>query len=182
MGINRIDHAAVRVGDLGKALAWYEDVLEFTLFKHFDDKDISTEYSALMSKVMASGGGLIMSAADVELHRFLFNRLSFAAGVVMLFYETWHAVPVLLPHAVLSWLSFSDQVCVLQPFWSSVRPAKCTSTVSAGRREQRIPNRRHPGTGRPSAARPEAPTPAWRRTSHCVTRAGRGRAPQASMS
>jgi 4-hydroxyphenylpyruvate dioxygenase len=38
---------------------WYENVLEFTMFKHFDDKDISTEYSALMSKVMASGNNLI---------------------------------------------------------------------------------------------------------------------------
>jgi 4-hydroxyphenylpyruvate dioxygenase len=38
---------------------WYADVLGFALFKHFDDKDISTEYSALMSKVMDSGSGLI---------------------------------------------------------------------------------------------------------------------------
>ena len=38
---------------------WYEDVLGFKLFKHFDDKDISTEYSALMSKVMDSGRELI---------------------------------------------------------------------------------------------------------------------------
>ncbi|MEZ6211638.1 MAG: hypothetical protein R3B46_10400 [Phycisphaerales bacterium] len=29
---------------------WYENVLEFKMFKHFDDADISTEYSALMSK------------------------------------------------------------------------------------------------------------------------------------
>jgi len=38
---------------------WYESVLEFKMFKHFDDKDISTDYSALMSKVMASGNHLI---------------------------------------------------------------------------------------------------------------------------
>ena len=38
---------------------WYENVLEFAMFKHFDDADISTEYSALMSKVMASGNQLI---------------------------------------------------------------------------------------------------------------------------
>ena len=38
---------------------WYEKVLDFSMFKHFDDADISTEYSALMSKVMSSGGGLI---------------------------------------------------------------------------------------------------------------------------
>jgi len=40
-------------------VAFYESVLEFAMFKHFDDKDISTEYSALMSKVMASGNNLI---------------------------------------------------------------------------------------------------------------------------
>jgi 4-hydroxyphenylpyruvate dioxygenase len=40
-------------------VAWYESVLEFKLFKTFDDKDISTDYSALMSKVMASGNQLI---------------------------------------------------------------------------------------------------------------------------
>lgn len=38
---------------------WYENVMGFGLFKHFDDKDISTEHSALMSKVMASGNHLI---------------------------------------------------------------------------------------------------------------------------
>ena len=31
MGINRIDHASVYVGDLGKALTWYEDVLGLTV-------------------------------------------------------------------------------------------------------------------------------------------------------
>ena len=40
-------------------VAWYENVMEFAMFKHFDDKDIGTEYSALMSKVMSSGQGLI---------------------------------------------------------------------------------------------------------------------------
>jgi 4-hydroxyphenylpyruvate dioxygenase len=34
---------------------FYERVMGFRMFKHFDDADISTEYSALMSKVMASG-------------------------------------------------------------------------------------------------------------------------------
>jgi 4-hydroxyphenylpyruvate dioxygenase len=38
---------------------WYEEVLGFAMFKHFDDKDIATDYSALMSKVMASGNHLI---------------------------------------------------------------------------------------------------------------------------
>jgi 4-hydroxyphenylpyruvate dioxygenase len=34
---------------------FYEQVMGFRMFKHFDDADISTEYSALMSKVMANG-------------------------------------------------------------------------------------------------------------------------------
>ena len=38
---------------------WYENVMGFKMFKHFDDADISTEFSALMSKVMASGNHLI---------------------------------------------------------------------------------------------------------------------------
>ena len=32
-------------------------MMGFSLYQHFDDKDISTEYSALMSKVMANGNG-----------------------------------------------------------------------------------------------------------------------------
>src|SRR5262249_18380011 len=46
----------------------YENVLEFKLFKHFDDKDISTEYSALMSKVMASGNQLIKMPINEPAH------------------------------------------------------------------------------------------------------------------
>ena len=38
---------------------FYRDVMGFRLFKHFDDKDISTEYSALMSKVMSNGNGRV---------------------------------------------------------------------------------------------------------------------------
>jgi 4-hydroxyphenylpyruvate dioxygenase len=38
---------------------FYEDVMGFTQFQTFDDKDISTEYSALMSKVMAGGNGKV---------------------------------------------------------------------------------------------------------------------------
>lgn len=60
-GLKYVDHLVGNV-ELGKMNYWvkfYEDVLEFTMFKHFDDKDISTDYSALMSKVMASGNNLI---------------------------------------------------------------------------------------------------------------------------
>lgn len=60
-GLKYVDHLVGNV-ELGKMNHWvkfYEDVMEFKMFKHFDDKDIATEYSALMSKVMSSGQGLI---------------------------------------------------------------------------------------------------------------------------
>ncbi len=60
-GLKYVDHLVGNV-ELGKMNHWvkfYEDVMGFKLFMSFDDKDISTEYSALMSKVMASGSGLI---------------------------------------------------------------------------------------------------------------------------
>jgi 4-hydroxyphenylpyruvate dioxygenase len=38
---------------------FYAHVMGFRLYQHFDDKDISTEYSALMSKVMANGNGYV---------------------------------------------------------------------------------------------------------------------------
>ncbi|MCK6486468.1 MAG: 4-hydroxyphenylpyruvate dioxygenase [Phycisphaerae bacterium] len=60
-GLKFVDHLVgnVEMGKMNHWVAFYENVLEFSMFKHFDDKDISTEYSALMSKVMASGNGLI---------------------------------------------------------------------------------------------------------------------------
>jgi 4-hydroxyphenylpyruvate dioxygenase len=60
-GLKFVDHCVgnVELGGMDKWVRWYEDVLDFKLFKHFDDKDISTEYSALMSKVMDSGFGVI---------------------------------------------------------------------------------------------------------------------------
>ncbi len=51
--------ANVELGTMNDWVKWYEEVLGFRLFKTFDDKDISTEYSALMSKVMDSGRELI---------------------------------------------------------------------------------------------------------------------------
>lgn len=60
-GLKYTDHLVGNV-ELGKMNHWvkfYEDVLGFKMFMSFDDKDISTDYSALMSKVMASGSGLI---------------------------------------------------------------------------------------------------------------------------
>lgn len=60
-GLFYVDHCVgnVELGKMDHWVQWYEDVLGFKLFKHFDDKDISTEYSALMSKVMDSGRELI---------------------------------------------------------------------------------------------------------------------------
>lgn len=60
-GLFYVDHCVgnVELGKMNVWVKWYEDVLGFKLFKHFDDKDISTEYSALMSKVMDSGRELI---------------------------------------------------------------------------------------------------------------------------
>ena len=60
-GLFYVDHCVgnVQQGKMDTWVKWYEDVLGFKLFKHFDDKDISTEYSALMSKVMDSGRELI---------------------------------------------------------------------------------------------------------------------------
>ncbi|MHA7813015.1 MAG: 4-hydroxyphenylpyruvate dioxygenase [Phycisphaerales bacterium] len=60
-GLMYVDHLVgnVEEGKMNEWVKWYEDVMGFAMFKHFDDADISTEYSALMSKVMASGNNLI---------------------------------------------------------------------------------------------------------------------------
>jgi 4-hydroxyphenylpyruvate dioxygenase len=61
VGITGIDHIVGNV-ELGKMNEWvkfYERVLGFTQLVHFDDRAISTEYSALMSKVMQNGSGRI---------------------------------------------------------------------------------------------------------------------------
>ena len=56
-GLLHIDHMVGNVGwgQMNQWVDFYSRVMGFRMFKHFDDKDISTEYSALMSKVMASG-------------------------------------------------------------------------------------------------------------------------------
>jgi 4-hydroxyphenylpyruvate dioxygenase len=57
VGLLHIDHMVGNVGwgEMDKWVNFYHDVMGFSMFKHFDDRDISTEYSALMSKVMANG-------------------------------------------------------------------------------------------------------------------------------
>jgi 4-hydroxyphenylpyruvate dioxygenase len=60
-GLAAIDHIVgnVELGHMDEWVAYYRDVLGFKQLIHFDDKDISTEYSALMSKVMQNGSGRI---------------------------------------------------------------------------------------------------------------------------
>ncbi len=60
-GLAAIDHIVGNV-QLGKMNTWvnfYHQVMGFRQLIHFDDQDISTEYSALMSKVMQNGTGRI---------------------------------------------------------------------------------------------------------------------------
>ena len=61
VGLRAIDHivANVEEGKLGDWVDYYSKVMGFSLLVSFDDKDISTEYSALMSKVVADGRGRI---------------------------------------------------------------------------------------------------------------------------
>lgn len=60
-GLHSIDHivANVEEGRMNHWVNFYRDVLGFTQLVSFDDKDISTEYTALMSKVMQNGNGRI---------------------------------------------------------------------------------------------------------------------------
>jgi 4-hydroxyphenylpyruvate dioxygenase len=57
VGLKYIDHTVgnVGLGEMNRWVDFYRDVMGFRMFKHFDDSDISTEYSALMSKVMSNG-------------------------------------------------------------------------------------------------------------------------------
>ncbi|MDX2270226.1 MAG: 4-hydroxyphenylpyruvate dioxygenase [Bryobacter sp.] len=61
VGLAHIDHMVGNVGwhEMNRWVDFYQRVLGFDLYQHFDDKDISTEYSALMSKVVAGGHGRI---------------------------------------------------------------------------------------------------------------------------
>ncbi len=60
-GLKYIDHMVGNVGwgEMNQWVKWYEDVMGFVNFLSFDDKQIHTEYSALMSKVMSNGNGRI---------------------------------------------------------------------------------------------------------------------------
>ena len=61
VGLKYIDHMVGNVGwnQMDVWVKWYEDVMGFENFLSFDDKQIHTEYSALMSKVMSNGNGRV---------------------------------------------------------------------------------------------------------------------------
>lgn len=59
VGLLYVDHAVGNVGwnRMNDCVKWYEEVMGFVNILSFDDKQINTEYSALMSKVMSNGNG-----------------------------------------------------------------------------------------------------------------------------
>ncbi len=61
VGLKFIDHMVGNVGwgEMNECVKWYEEKMGFVNFLSFDDKQITTEYSALMSKVMSNGNGRI---------------------------------------------------------------------------------------------------------------------------
>ncbi len=60
-GLSSVDHvvANVELGKMDHWAAWYADVFGFEQFRHFTDDDISTDYTALMSKVLWDGHGRV---------------------------------------------------------------------------------------------------------------------------
>ena len=62
-GLVSIDHMVgnVQLGKMNHWVNFYHNTMGFRQLLHFDDKDISTEYSALMSKVMENGNGRVKS-------------------------------------------------------------------------------------------------------------------------
>lgn len=61
IGLKYIDHCVgnVALGEMNRWVEFYETVMGFKLLITFDDEDISTEYSALMSKVVSNGNGYV---------------------------------------------------------------------------------------------------------------------------
>jgi 4-hydroxyphenylpyruvate dioxygenase len=61
VGLKYIDHCVgnVKLGEMNHWVEFYEKVMGFQLLITFDDKDISTEYTALMSKVVSNGNGYV---------------------------------------------------------------------------------------------------------------------------
>lgn len=61
VGLKYVDHCVgnVELGEMNRWVKFYQDVMGFKLLITFDDKDISTEYTALMSKVVSNGSGYV---------------------------------------------------------------------------------------------------------------------------
>ncbi|MGV3762185.1 VOC family protein, partial [Parapedobacter sp.] len=61
VGLCYIDHCVGNVGwnRMDETVKWYQSVMGFVNILSFDDKQINTEYSALMSKVMSNGNGYV---------------------------------------------------------------------------------------------------------------------------
>lgn len=61
VGLLYVDHCVGNVGwnRMNDTVKWYEEVMGFVNILSFDDKQINTEYSALMSKVMSNGNGYV---------------------------------------------------------------------------------------------------------------------------
>lgn len=61
IGLKYVDHCVgnVELGQMNQWVNFYQDVMGFKLLVTFDDKDISTKYTALMSKVVSNGNGYI---------------------------------------------------------------------------------------------------------------------------
>ncbi|HYW46274.1 MAG TPA: 4-hydroxyphenylpyruvate dioxygenase [Bryobacteraceae bacterium] len=70
VGLKHIDHMVGNVGwgEMNRWVDFYRDVMGFRMFQHFDDRDISTEYSALMSKVMANGNDRVKFPINEPAH------------------------------------------------------------------------------------------------------------------
>jgi len=61
VGLRYVDHCVGNVGwgEMNQWVQFYEEVMGFKLLITFDDQDISTDYTALMSKVVANGNGFV---------------------------------------------------------------------------------------------------------------------------
>ena len=61
VGLKYVDHCVgnVELGTMNQWVKFYQDVMGFKLLITFDDNDISTEYTALMSKVVSNGNGYV---------------------------------------------------------------------------------------------------------------------------
>ncbi len=61
VGLTRIDHVVANVprGEMDEWSGFYERILGFSQLRHFDDEAVSTEYTALMSKVLGDGDGRV---------------------------------------------------------------------------------------------------------------------------